>query len=266
MEVKKMVGGKKSHSNVKAGGAKKGVPKSVKKNTTRASETRNSSFSRSAVKKPVVVDKEAVKAQRAATRMALKLKTQKAALRQKEKEQAMKADSDRMKVEVLLANAVFSDFISKNVGKKAINIIRMLHIPQTDEKLAADLGIKINEVRRILNVLDSYGVARYDTNKDSKGWLTFKWYLNHERLMALNTDIMTRKPEWAYRLPEDCNDFFYCNACYDEQKVIMPFDAAYENQFKCDNCGKGLKQLTREQAQNMFNDSMEEQEKSTAIE
>jgi transcription factor E len=171
-----------------------------------------------------------------------------------------------MNVEVLLANAVFSDFISKNVGKKAINIIRMLHVPQTDEKLAADLSIKINEVRRILNVLDSYGVARYDTNKDSKGWLTFKWYLNHDRLMSLNTDIMTRKPEWAYRLPEDCNDFFYCNKCYDEQKVIMPFDSAYENQFKCDNCGKGLKQLTRTEAQNMFNESMEEQEKNTEIE
>lgn len=266
MKVNKMPGRKKSHPRSKSNNAKR-TAGTVKGQARHVHDKGMSSFKSIAmVKKQVKIDKEAMKIQKAAARVALKLKTQKAALHQKEREMAMKSDNDRQQVEVLLANAVFSDFISKNVGKKAINIIRMLNIPQTDEKLAADLNIKINEVRRILNVLDSYGVARYDTNKDSKGWLTFKWYLNHSRLMELNTDIMTRKPEDAYRLPEDCNDFFYCNSCYDEQKVILPFDAAYENQFKCDNCGKNLKQLSKTEAQSMFNESMAEEEKTTVTE
>jgi transcription factor E len=200
------------------------------------------------------------KVERAEARAALKLKTQKAAMKQKEKESAIHAEGERQKVEVLLANTLFSEFISRNVGKKAINIIRMLNIPQTDEKLAADLNIKINEVRRILNVLDTYGVARYDTNKDSKGWLTFRWYLNTGKLTDLSLEIASKKDGTAFKLQDDCNDFFYCNACYDDQKVILPFDAAFENQFKCDNCGKGLKQLSKTEAQKLFSESFQEQQ------
>jgi transcription factor E len=163
----------------------------------------------------------------------------------------------------MLANGAFSEFISKNVGKKAINIIKMLNSPQTDEKLAADLGVKINEVRRILNVLDSYGVARYDTNKDSKGWLTFRWYLDTEKLAELHQSAQTMQPESAYKLPDNCNDFFFCVKCYSEQKVILPFDAAFESQFKCDNCGKQLKQLSKDQARTMFEESAIEQKEIT---
>jgi hypothetical protein len=76
--------------------------------------------------------------------------------------------------------------------------------------LAADLSVKINEVRRILNVLDTYGVARYDTNKDNKGWLTFKWYLDSEKLGELSQSIENSRSENGYKLQDGCNDFFFC--------------------------------------------------------
>ncbi|MGA3020446.1 MAG: hypothetical protein ABSD68_00650 [Candidatus Micrarchaeales archaeon] len=188
------------------------------------------------------------RAAKTAARKAQKLTAERNAVCQKEREQAMNSENERMKVEVLLANDIFADFISKNVGKKAINIIRMLHTQQTDEKIAADLSLKVNEVRRILNVLDSYGVARYDTSKDSKGWLTFNWYLNFMKLSELNVEVMNRKPDSVYKLQEDCNDFFYCNKCYDNVKVILPFDAAFESKFKCDTCGSKLTLLSRKEA------------------
>jgi transcription initiation factor TFIIE subunit alpha len=204
-----------------------------KRQVTKANEERKRALSRAA---------------KTAVRKEQKLIAERNAIRQKEKEQAMNSENERMKVEVLLANDIFADFISKNVGKKAINIIRMLHTQQTDEKIAADLNLKINEVRRILNVLDSYGVARYDTSKDSKGWLTFNWYLNSMKLSELNAEVMNRKPDSIYKLQEDCNDFFYCSKCYDNEKVILPFDAAFENKFKCDTCGSKLTLLSRKEA------------------
>ncbi|VVB77012.1 Transcription factor E [uncultured archaeon] len=158
-------------------------------------------------------------------------------------------------IEAIAEKKMFSDFISQNVGKRAIDIIKHIHNPQTDESVAADLGMKINEVRRILNVLSSYGVARYDTNKDNKGWLTFKWYLDSEKLTELDAKIASMKPESTYHLQDNCNDFFYCAKCYDEQKTILPFDAAFEGQFKCDSCGGKLKQLSRTEATDLFEKS-----------
>ncbi len=206
-----------------------------------------------------VMSKEA----RAAARKALRLKMQKQAEHQKEEEAALKVENEKRKVDWLLANDSFADFISRNVGKKAINIIKLLNEPQTDEKLATDLSVKINEVRRILNVLDTYGVARYDTNKDNKGWLTFKWYLDTEKLGELSQTIENSRLENGYKLQDGCNDFFFCSRCYKEQKVIMPFDAAFETQFKCD-CGKQLKQLNKEEARAMLQGTETTPEGTTA--
>ena len=102
-------------------------------------------------------------AEKAIERKALKELVKKKAVHDKEREMVLFAEQERIKAATLLENEAFVEFIAKNVGKKAINIIKLLHLPQTDDKLAADLSVKINEVRRILNVLDSYGVARYDT-------------------------------------------------------------------------------------------------------
>jgi transcription factor E len=229
---------------------KKANPKRVKRTPKRATHAikRSKARRRGASKAEMERRKAQSRAAKTAARKELRLTVEKNAIRNKEREQAMNAENERMKVEVLLANDTFADFISKNVGKKAINIIRMLHTQQTDEKIAADLSLKINEVRRILNVLDSYGVARYDTSKDSKGWLTFNWYLNFAKLSELNVEVMTRKPDGVYKLQEDCNDFFYCSKCYNNEKVILPFDAAFESKFKCDTCGSKLTMLSRKEA------------------
>ena len=166
---------------------------------------------------------------------------------------AEKSKEKKAKIDEVVGKASFSEFIAQNVGMRAVDIIKLINVPQTDESVAAELGMKINEVRRILNVLNSYGVARYDTNKDSKGWLTFRWCIDGEKLMALrHHDRRPRSPRAPTGSPEDCNDFFYCDKCYDEQKVILPFDAAFENQFKCDVCGRKLKRLNRDEAASLF--------------
>jgi transcription factor E len=163
------------------------------------------------------------------------------------------AQERRPDVNALLENVVFSEFISKNIGKKAINIAKMLPEYPTDEKLAAALGIKINEVRRILNMLDSYGIARYDANKDSKGWLTFVWHIDADKLEELHNSITNDKhDDDSHKMPENCNDFFYCAKCYEDQKIILPFDAAFEAGFKCEGCGKALKQMGKEEVQAIF--------------
>jgi len=168
------------------------------------------------------------------------------------KERVETTGVDLDQVREIMGGALFSEFIVKNVGRRATEVLTRLDTPKTDEALAIDLNIKINEIRRMLNVLGTYGIAKYYTNKDEKGWLTFKWYLDVEKVLELNKSIENGKDKSKYTLPDNCNDFFYCNRCYKEQKVIMPFDAAFENQFKCGTCGGKLRQMSRESVVSLF--------------
>ncbi len=155
-------------------------------------------------------------------------------------------------------NDAFNRFLSQNIGKRASDVIQLLETPKTDDSLAESLSIKINEVRRMLNVLSSYGLVRYDSHKDNQGWLTFSWHINTEKMKEFGDSLKTTSSsEENYNLPENCNDFFYCSKCYSVQKLILPFDSAFESDFKCD-CGRKLNQLNREQVIQMFKQGPEQ--------
>jgi transcription factor E len=149
-----------------------------------------------------------------------------------------------------VGNRLFADYVNKNVGRRAMEIVESLNdAPQTDDKLSAKLDLKVNEIRRMLNVLNSYSITRYDINKDNKGWLTFRWYLDREKLKVFVDALEKNSNTTGPHLQENCNDFFFCKGCYDEQKVIFPFDTAFESNFKCGECGKPLSALNREETQ-----------------
>lgn len=154
-------------------------------------------------------------------------------------------------VNTLLKNELLVGFLVKNIGRHAIDIIKSLNLPKTDDKLAGDLDIKVNEVRRVLNVMDGYGITRYDTHKNTKGWLTFSWYVDTSKLNELNEKLAAQGTENDFKLQNDCNDFFFCEKCYGAQKTILPFDTALEHSFKCD-CGTSLKRLSKEEAVHLF--------------
>ncbi|MDE1869744.1 MAG: hypothetical protein KGH71_02035 [Candidatus Micrarchaeota archaeon] len=159
--------------------------------------------------------------------------------------------ADEALIGAVVSNEHFSNHVSRSVGKRAKEIIQLLAEPQTDDAVAEKLGIKINEVRRMLNTLNTYGVTRYNVNKDSKGWLTFKWYIDANKLTELKEQIVLRSGEGSYKLPEGCNDFFICNKCYAEEKTIFPFDTALEMNFKHE-CGGVMKQVNKMEAEQLI--------------
>lgn len=155
-------------------------------------------------------------------------------------------DSTMVKeVETVLTEGVFTEFVVKNVGKSGIDLINNLNsAPHTDDKLATKMEIKVNEVRRMLNVLNGYGITKYDINKDGKGWLTFKWYLDREKMIAFRSTLTERTSDANLAVNGECNDFFYCVSCYNDQKVILPFESAFDINFTCE-CGKALSALDK---------------------
>lgn len=169
--------------------------------------------------------------------------------RQKVVQAEVVEDVEKVKeAQVIIGSVVFSDFVSKNVGRQALTLVSHLNSSQlTDDKLATKMNIKVNEVRRMLNVLNGYGITKYEINKDSKGWLTFKWYLDRQKLTTFHGTLVEKQQEHGPVLQENCNDFFFCPSCYEDQKVILPFDSAFEVNFRCE-CGKLLEVLDKEQA------------------
>lgn len=155
-------------------------------------------------------------------------------------------------VGTLVDNQAFSKYITSNVGNEAMSIVKLLSdSPQTDEKLAEMLGLKINDVRRMLNMMNGYSILRYDVNKDGRGWLIFKWRIDGEKLTEFVGDLGAAKQEAPFVLSENCNDYFVCKLCYANEKEILPFDTAFEANFKC-RCGKQLDVLDKEGVQALF--------------
>jgi len=146
-------------------------------------------------------------------------------------------------------DAVFIDYVAKNVGSQANDVLRELSKgPRKDEQLAETVSIKLNEVRRVLNLLNKHGIVRYDVKRDSSGWLTFEWHVDYVAFSDFYKTLNQKAEAPQSPLPENCNDFFVCGGCSKKQGLLYPFDVAYDKSFKC-NCGKSLEALTRTEAE-----------------
>lgn len=148
-----------------------------------------------------------------------------------------------------LQDPVFIDYIAKNVGSQANDVLKELAKgPRKDEALAEKVAIRLNEVRRVLNLLNKHGIVRYDVKRDGSGWLTFEWHVDYSSFTDFYKTLNQKAEVSASALPEGCNDFFVCGGCSKMQGLIYPFDVAYDKSFKC-SCGKSLNAITRTEAE-----------------
>ncbi len=182
----------------------------------------------------------------------------------KEQEEAYAREKileDTKQAAFLLENKAFNTHITDKVGPIAPQILReLVKNPRTDEEIATQLNVKVNDIRRSLNLMNGYSIVKYDVNKDNKGWLIFKWKLNNEKLedyinKVEQENIRVEEPN----LPGNCNDFFICKKCYSTQKVVLPFDSAFESGFNCGSCGKPYVALNKEETIALFNEATAKQ-------
>jgi transcription factor E len=152
----------------------------------------------------------------------------------------------------LLSNERAVEYLKKNVSKMAVDVIGMLVTPKTDEFLAEQMGTKINAIRRILNIMQGYGITNYYISKNTKGWLSFAWYINTSKLQPFLEYVDGMEREKSI-IDETCNDYFICGVCYKSDRYIFTFDSALENSFHCNNCGKNLDRMDRSEAELLLN-------------
>lgn len=227
--------------HAKAAPKRRSVPVAIPK---RAVIMKNTHTNTSAVKKRISINKHPAPSINSRTGDVKKIQVSKAPhktkaeIRKTEEAMAEKATAERTKeiIESIMQNELIISYLNKNVSKRASEVLGLLETPKTDEQIAEILDMKINGVRRILNIMQGYGITNYNISKNVDGWLSFSWYINNNKIDQF-FDYVKNVSSTESTIKEGCNDYFICGKCYSDNKMIFTFDAAYEANFKC-SCNK----------------------------
>lgn len=139
-------------------------------------------------------------------------------------------------------NNTVKAFVEKCAGKEALEVLKHFiksKKPLKDETIAEKTGMRVTEVRTVLNRLHYRGIANYDKKRDDKtGWYTYTWKIDSKKIIEL---ILEEQQELLEKLEKERNiqenyTLFTCkNSC-----VEIPFEIAAEYQFKCPECGMDM--------------------------
>ncbi|MGC8687660.1 MAG: hypothetical protein ACP5RM_03100 [Candidatus Micrarchaeia archaeon] len=155
-------------------------------------------------------------------------------------------------IETILANQKVIDYLNKNISKRSVEVISMLSTPKTDEVIAATLNMKVNAVRRILNIMQGYGITNYYISKNTNGWLSFAWFINANKLQNF-FDYVESMTKDRTIINDNSNDYFICKKCFDSDKLIYTFDAAFESNFRCKVCNAKLDHIEKSEVEALTN-------------
>ncbi|MCL5112567.1 MAG: hypothetical protein M1500_02555 [Candidatus Marsarchaeota archaeon] len=167
-------------------------------------------------------------------------------------------EDSRRVLDTISSNQTAVNYITKNISRRVLDVLNLLETPKSDEEIAQTLDMKINAVRRILNIAQEYGITNYYVTKNTNGWLSFAWYINANKLPYFLEYINSNNTVKSV-INDDCNDYFICKTCYGKDKVVFTFDAAFENEFKCNVCGTDFVRMDREEAKKLIYPSSDEE-------
>src|SRR6056297_1045214 len=119
-----------------------------------------------------------------------------------------------MAFEDLLADPVIQKYLHELVGPKGMPVAAAPPDGEvTDEELAEDLGLELNDVRRALFILYENDLASYRRLRDEdSGWLTYLWTFEYEKIpeqleseMYRLLDALEQRQQY-----ERDNEFYLC--------------------------------------------------------
>ena len=131
------------------------------------------------------------------------------------------------------------------VGEKSAKIISILlssNSSMTDEEIGNALGVRVNEVRRLLYELASQGFVMYSrSTKESSRWHTYSWYTDK----SIIRQAMAKRLRGALRILEQWIEYGASTVMYvcPYDYALYTFDDAFENSFRCIKCGSDLIEL-----------------------
>lgn len=143
-----------------------------------------------------------------------------------------------MKVEELL-----NELVERAAGEVGLILFSLgIEGEFTDDQLALELGIEINEIRKALFAMYEIDLADYVRRRDDEtGWMEYYWKINYERAVdVLKRELEKTVKNLREKIATETNTIYYIcpNMC-----VKVSYDEAMDLNFTCPKCGEMLKYL-----------------------
>ena len=208
--------------------------------------------------KPKTRAKEkAKKSKKTAKKKKVKAKRKKA--KPKLKAKAFKENGGKLKKNRIFSSELISLLSSHEVrsllistaGENAIAVLRELANHGEDEKIANNLGVKVSDVRAVLNKLHSEGFVFYERTRDEKsGWYYYDWTIDLEKMKHWVEEKLNYKRKLFFELSSG-GERYFCSKCGLES--IYSFEEAMDFSFKCPSCNSSLELLDEEKLKKLLN-------------
>ncbi|WP_435195556.1 transcription factor [Natronomonas sp. EA1] len=145
-----------------------------------------------------------------------------------------------MAFEELLSDPVIQKYLHELVGPTGMPVAAAPPDGEvTDEELAEELGLELNDVRRALFILYENDLASYRRLRDEdSGWLTYLWTFEYDNIPEKLESEMHRLLDAleVRREYEQDHEFYLCEQC----SLRFEFGEAMDFGFQCPNCGNQL--------------------------
>jgi transcription initiation factor TFIIE subunit alpha len=162
-----------------------------------------------------------------------------------------------MAFEDLLEDPVVQTYLHELVGPRGMPVAAAPPDGEvTDEELAEDLGLELNDVRRALFILYENDLASYRRLRDEdSGWLTYLWTFEYESIPNNLRDEMGRLLEALEerREYERDNEFYLCEV----DSLRFEFGEAMEFGFECPQCGSALESMDNDRLIDAMDDRID---------
>jgi transcription factor E len=135
----------------------------------------------------------------------------------------------------------------REFGEMALEILKLLPKSEkeaiSDKDLSIKLNVKTNHVNNALELMNMHKIVGFVKEVDSKGWISYRWYLRPERLLEWIENERTKiYKEYEKRL-EFGEELYFCNICGISNGVYN-FEDSELYKFKCPHCQNNLEILT----------------------
>ena len=148
-----------------------------------------------------------------------------------------------MAFEELLEDPVIQKYLHELVGPKGMPVAAAPPDGEvTDEELAEELGLELNDVRRALFILYENDLATYRRLRDEdSGWLTYLWTFQYDNIPEQLEEEMYRlldglEERYQYEMENE----FYLS---EEAGIRFEFGEAMEFGFQCPETGAELQPM-----------------------
>jgi transcription initiation factor TFIIE subunit alpha len=108
-----------------------------------------------------------------------------------------------------------------------------------EDQIADDLGLKVNDVRKVLYKLEEYGLVKnYKERMEDSNQMIYYWYIDREMLnrMLLRLKEQVLEKLKARLRKEEEEMYFYCP----RDMIRFSYSEAAKYDFTCPRCGEPL--------------------------